>query len=77
MATYSLRRRIHHSARYGQWECEEWSRDRGNGAGLVWVRLADYCYDWAAGYDIKYQSPGRDILVIIRTRKPKVLIGLR
>ncbi|KFY30238.1 hypothetical protein V494_08209 [Pseudogymnoascus sp. VKM F-4513 (FW-928)] len=59
VAAHGFGGREYHSAGPGEWKRQERGGGYGYGAGLVWLRVADYCDDWTAGYDTEYPGAAR------------------
>lgn len=61
LATYGLSRRLDNSSGSWEWKRIKWSWHHGDGAWVVWIRIINHRHDRTVGYDIEYQSSGRDI----------------
>ena len=58
MAAYSISSRITNCPRFGEWKCQEWSRDQCNGLGMVQLWFISGGDDWTVGDDIEHQDVG-------------------
>lgn len=73
MATHGFRSREYHSAGPGERKRQERGRGYSYGAGLVWLRVIDYCDDWAAGYDTEYPGTARYVGLMRWTERKGII----